>query len=133
MHAEVGRHRADRQHVEVDEIGLLGAHEVLAGDVATTDHRHRAVGQQQLVVHAPADTPEIAGRGDEAHHRALARSRERIEQPHLDPGLVRKAEQQFVLARGIHVVEQQAHAHATRGGISQFAQQRLTGGAFCRM
>ena len=72
--APTARHdRPARQHVHVDEVRGRAAHEVFVGDVAPAGDGQRAVGDEQLVVHAAVDALELVQR--QQHARAPARRR----------------------------------------------------------
>ncbi|MCY1505275.1 hypothetical protein D9M68_394780 [compost metagenome] len=120
-------HRAGQQQLEVDEVGALAAQEVLVREVAPAGDGHGAVGDEQLVVHAVVEPPEIAEELQPAQRRVIARVHERVEQPHLRVRLGGQPEQQAVHAGGVEVVEQQPHAHPAPGGVAQFAQQQAAG------
>ena len=121
------QHRADGEHVEVDVVGALVGHEVLVADVASAGHRHRAVGDEELVVHPMVDPAEIEQRSRDPGADALEADHERVEQADLDVRMRRQAEQQRIVAAGVEVVEQQADAHAARRGIAQRPQQHPAG------
>ncbi len=63
-----------------------------------------------------SDQNEAAG------ERAAAR-RQRIEQAHLDVRQGREGAEQLVLAGGVEIVDEQAHANAASGGIGERAQE----------
>ena len=81
---ELRHHRADDEGVHVDEVVGHAAHEVFVGDVAPAGDDHRAVGDEQLVVHAVVDAPEVAERRRVLARQAVAAAAERIEEAHLD-------------------------------------------------
>ena len=67
----------------------------------------------------------------EKHHArgdAAVAHRQRVEHAHLDVRAGGQAGQHRVLADGVQVVDQQAHAHAARGGVGQLAQELPAGG-----
>ena len=63
----------------------LRAQEVLVGDVATAGHRHHAVGDEELVVHAVVEPAEVEDRRRvAAADAAAAGAAERVEEADLD-------------------------------------------------
>ena len=65
-----------RHHVEIDEIVVRIAREILIPDVAAAGDGERIVGDEQLVVHAVIDAPNVVRRGDEAGPGVANRPRE---------------------------------------------------------
>ena len=120
---QLAHHRARRQDVHVDEIGRLAAAEVWVGHVAATTYRERVVGDEQLVVHAAVDARELVHREHHARHDTAAAHRQRVEHAHFNVGVAGQRGEQVVLPDREQVVEQDAHAHATRGGVAQLAQE----------
>ena len=121
------QHRADNERVEVDEVDAVALHEVFVSDVASAGNRHGAVGDQQLVVHAPVDAAEVEQRGRKAPAKAASSGRKRVEQAQLDVRVRGEAGQQLVLSRGVEIVEQQANAHAAPRGVAQQAEEGAAG------
>jgi hypothetical protein len=126
------RHRAhDGAHdegVDVDEVGVVRAQEVLVGDVAPARDRHHAVGDEHLVVHAVVQPPEVEDRRRVAAAgtgRAVAA--EGIEEAHLDVRERRQPAQQRVGVRGVEVVDEQADANAALARVAQRRQQQPAG------
>ena len=122
-------HEADREGIDVDEVLCRTAQVIFIRHIAPADHRHRAVGDEQLVVHAMVDPPPLAHRGKEAPDLpAFAGAAERIEDAHLDVLVRGEGEEHFVLTlAGVEVVDQQPHAHTPIGGVAQRAQQPAAG------
>ncbi|MDT4843532.1 hypothetical protein FQZ97_774660 [compost metagenome] len=120
---EVLHDRAGRQHVDVDEVAGDGIAEVGVAQVAPARHAHHVVGQEQLVVHALLDARDLADGVEHAVEAGAARTRERVEQPHLDVRDEGQAEHQRVAADGVEVVQQDAHPHAALGRRAQPAHQ----------
>ena len=121
-------HEADDESVDVDEVLCRTAQEILVGDVAPAEHGHRAIGDEQFVVHAVVDALPVTHRGDEARHlAAVALHDEGVEDAHLDVGVRCKGLQQSVLPGGVVVVDQQPHAHAALRGVTQRTQQPAAG------
>ena len=119
---------AHHEGVHVDEVRLGAAQEVLVGDVAAADHRHHAVGDEHLVVHAVVEAAEVEERRRVAAGDAFrAGAAERIEQAHLDVRERRQAAQQRVRLGGVEVVDEQAQAHATHRGVAQRRHQQPPG------
>ena len=90
--------------------------------MAPADDRHRALDDEQLVVHAAVQAPEVARHVHPTANAAAACPGEGVEQTHLRTVVCRHAEQQPVHARGVEVIDQQAHAHAALRGVAQLAQ-----------
>ena len=93
---QLGHGAAGEHHVEVDEVVLRAAQEVFVGEVAAADDRHRAVSDEQLVVHAVVQPLEVEREREQAAGRRAALGHERVEQAHLDVRRGRQAEQQAV-------------------------------------
>ncbi len=122
---QVRNDRARSQHVEVDEVGRGAGHEVLVADVAPAAHRQRVVGDEQLVVHAVVDAAELVQRRQHTLRRRAGARGQWIEQPHLDIGVGREVGEHDVVAGGVEIVDQQAHAHAARRRVAQLAQEAV--------
>jgi hypothetical protein len=124
---EAGRQRSHsrpgQQRVHVDEVRRLAAAEVFVGNVATAGHCEAVVGNEELVVHAPVHALDLVQRQQHTGAQAAAAHRQRIEHAHLGIGMRGQTAQQFVLAAGEQVVDQQAHAHATLRGVAQLAKK----------
>jgi hypothetical protein len=98
--------------------------EILVAHVAPAHDGGLPVGRERLVVHAP-----VGAQGVRQVAQGLGPAqREGVEQAHLDARVAVQRGQRGVQARGAHVVQQQAHAHAAPGGGQQFAQQQRAGG-----
>ena len=104
-------HRADRDQVEVAEIGVAGI-EIGVADIAAADDGDVAVHDERLVVHAPVEPvriqQELGGPGEQGR---FLRG-ERVEQPHLDVRMGIQRVEHVDRPSGVDVVHQQAHAHA---------------------
>ena len=68
----------------------------------------RAVRNEQLVVHAVVEAPQVGERGGESARGALPGAAEGIEQAHVDLRKRRGAREDGVGARRIEVVDEQA-------------------------
>ena len=103
---------------------------VFVGDVAASHHGDRAVRDEQLVVHAMVEPPEVGERGDKPGRQALPRAAKRIEQAHLDVRKRRQTRKHRVGARGVEIVDEQPHAHAAQRGVAQASHEQpaLPGG-----
>ena len=122
---EFAHHRARGEHVEIDEVRVRAAHEVLVGDVAPAGDREGVVRHEQLVVHAVVDAIELVHRPQQPRREAAAARGERIEDAHLGVRGRGQAGVELVLARGVEIVDEQAHAHAARRGVAQLTQELL--------
>jgi hypothetical protein len=125
---EFGDDGARHEQVEVDEVGLRAAQEVVVGQVAPARDGKGAVGDEELVVHALVEAAEVGGELPQGRQRRIAPVGEGIEEPDLDPGIGGQTEQRFVESRGIEIVQKQPHANAARGRIAQRAQHQPAGG-----
>ena len=126
------RHRADdgahHERVHVDEVRVGGAQEVLVGDVAAARHRHHAVGDEELVVHAVVEPAEVEDRRRvAAADAAAAVAAERIEEAHLDVRERRQAAQQRVGVGRVEVVDEEADAHAAQARVAQRGHEEAPG------
>ena len=119
-------HRAGSQHIEVDEVARRAAQEVGVAEVAAAGDRDRVVGHQHLAVHAAVDARQLGERGQHARDGREASGRQGVVEPHLDPRHARERQQQWLLARGVEVVDQQPHAHAALGRGGAHALQQGT-------
>jgi hypothetical protein len=72
------------------------------------------------------DAAELMQRGQKAPAGGAGARRQRVEQAQLHVWLRCELAQQRVLAGGVEVVQQQAHAHAPGSGIAQLAQKAQT-------
>ena len=114
--------RAD--HVEVDEIAVLVEREVLIADVASAGDGEAVVGDEQLVMHAMVDARNVRDRGEDAAPDGRPAAGEGIEHPHLDVRVLPEVHEVPVLARGIQIVHQHAHAHAAIRGVADVLRAR---------
>ena len=121
-------HRAHHERVHVDEVRALRAQEVLVGDVATARHRHHAVGDEELVVHAVVEPAEVEDRRRvAAADAARAVAAERVEEAHLDVGERRQAAQQRIRMGRVEVVDEEADADAAHARVAQGLHQQAPG------
>jgi hypothetical protein len=127
MRRRLRHHGPGHDQFEIDEVGAFAAQEILVGQVAPAGNRHRAVGHEELVVHAVVEPAKVGEELDPPRGGVVAGVHERVEQADLGIGLRGKSEQQAVHAGGIKIVEQQAHPYAATGGIAHFAQQQAAG------
>jgi sulfur carrier protein ThiS len=98
--------------------------EVFVGQVAPADDGERAVGDQQLVVHAVIQAAVVPQRVEGPAERAFAPAGERVVQANFDVRHRAQSEQQRVQADRVRVVDEQPHAHAALARVAQLAQQR---------
>ncbi len=124
----LGHRRAGDQPVEVGEIDLAAGVEIFVAQVATADHRHRVVGDPQLVVHAPVQALRVAEVFEHMQQAEGASAGEGVEDAHLDMGEARQRGQVEVLALRVEVVDQQPHAHAALRRAQHARQQQLRAG-----
>ena len=118
--------RAHQHRVQVEEVGLRGGIEILVAHVASAHHRHPAVGDPGLVVHATVHRHRAQQHfaGPPQHAGAAARG---IEQAHFDIGVgIQRGQVRILAVRG-HVVQQQAHAHAAVGRAQHLVAQQVAG------
>ena len=93
--------------------------------------RHRAVGDEQLVVHAVVEPAEVEQRRREARQRGRrARAAERVEQAHLDVRERRQPAQQLVAARRCRGRRRSRRTRTPRS--RRVAQRRAAAGGRCR-
>ena len=88
------------------------AQEILVGHVAPADHRHGAVGDEQLVVHAVVHAPNRPPRRAKRADLAARTPAEGVEQAHLHVRVAARASNSSSVPVGVEVVDQQPHAHA---------------------
>ena len=117
-------HRADGQQVDVGEVAAGFGVEVFVAEVAPADDGRAAVGQPQLVVHAPVLLAEVQRAAEHAGDAGGAAQVQRVEHPHLDVGVGGEQGDLVVAAVAAGVVQQQAHAHAPVGGAQHLVDQR---------
>ena len=111
--------------VHVDEVARSAAHEVLVGDVAPAGHGDRAVGDEELVVHAVVQAREVGQRCRETCRRGFARPQQKgLNSRTSTFGNAAKRAKQPVGADGVEVVDQEAHAHAAQRRVAQVRMNR---------
>ena len=122
---QLAHHRPDGEQVEVREVGLGAAVEVLVAEIASADDRDRVVGHPQLVVHAAVKPLGIAQELEQASDSGLAAGHEWIEQPRLDArNQGRRATYEIAIC-GMDIVEQDAHSYTAFGGRGYALQQQV--------
>ena len=75
------------EQVEIGKIAIAVRLEVLVAQVAAAGDGNRAVGNPQLVVHAPVEARRIGKEFQQPGETRAAPLHEGIEHPHLDAGL----------------------------------------------
>ena len=115
---------ADDERVHVDEVVGQAAHEILVGDVTSSRNGHRAIGDEQLVVHPMVEAAEIGERVDVLVEQAVAAAAERVEQPDLDVRKRREPDEQRITAGRVEVVDDEPHPNTAPRRIAQVAQQQ---------
>ena len=118
---------AGRHHVQIDEIIVLIAREVLIADIAAAGDGQRVVGDEQLVVHAVIDAANVARRGDEPGPGRESAAGKRIEHPDLDVRVFAQMQEAPVFARRIEIIDQDAHPHAAVRRQAHMMQQQPRG------
>ncbi len=121
-------HEADREGIDVDEVLRGTAQEIFVRHIAPADHRHRAVGDEEFVVHAVVDAAPFPHRTEKTFDlAAFTQAAKRIEEAHLDVLVRRQGQKEVVLTTGVEIVDQQPHPNAALGGVAQCAQQPAAG------
>lgn len=111
-------YRTGHQQVQVDEVDAVLGAEVFVAEVAATDQRDAVVRDPALVVHAMVE-PAEAGAEFPGPAEPAAATRHRVVQPHLDACVGIERGEGGVLAAGIEVVHEDAHAHAAIGRLQR--------------
>ena len=102
---------ARRDHIQIDEIIVLIAGEILIADIAAAGDGERIVRNEQFVMHAVIDAPHVGCGGQNAGPGRKSSVGKGIEYAHLDVGVFAQMHEQAILARGIQIVDQDAHPH----------------------
>ena len=111
--------RPGAEQVDVGEIQLRLGVEVFVAEVAATDDGHAAVGQPELVVHAPVLPGQVQQAAESTGDAVAAAEMQRTEQADLDVRVGGQRGDLAVAAVAGGVVEQEADAHAAVGGLQQ--------------
>lgn len=98
--------------------------EVFVADVAPADDAGAVVGGEGFVVH----TAVYAGKVGKVAQSAPFADEKGVEQADLDVGMGVEGGEDVVHAVGVVVIQQEAHAHATLGGLLQLVQELLACG-----
>ena len=130
---QVGGDLAHREQVEIEVVALAAAHEISVRQVAPTDDGRPAVGNEQLVVHAPVELTEVRQQAGHPQRGAVSAGRKRVVQPYLDVGLGGQAQQQVSHAGGIKIVDQQPHPYTPARSIPKGTQDLVAGGVVAQV
>jgi hypothetical protein len=114
---------AGRDHVEIDEIVLGIAREVLVADVAAAGDGECIVGDEQLVVHPVIDAANVGCRREKASPRRESSARKRIEYPDFDIRVFAQMQEPPIFTHRIEIIHQNAHPHAAIRGQAHMIQQ----------
>ena len=118
------QHRiSGREHVEVEEVAVFRAQEVLVADVAAAEDGEHVVGDEHLVVHAVVDATQLVERRKQLRRPRAAKSHERIDEANLHPLEGRKVRQQSLRGIGVQVVDQDPHADASCRRVTERAKK----------
>ena len=116
---QVGNDGAGGKHIVVREL-RFGIHlKILIADVAATDHRHRIVDHQQLVMHAVIETLMVNEEFRSAQCQRMSAVSEWIEYPQLDAWIAGQGRDPLVARPRVAIIEQDAHTYAARSSARQ--------------
>lgn len=118
---------ADAEQVEVGEVHLRLGVEILVAEVASAYDGRRAVGQPQLVVHAPVLLGQVEQAADASRDAGGAAQVQRVEQAHLDVRMGGEHTDLVVPAIAGGVVDEDAYPHATVGCLEQLVGEGARG------
>lgn len=118
---------ADAEQVEVGEVHLRLGVEILVAEVASADDGRRAVGQPQLVVHAPVLLGQVEQAADASRDAGGAAQVQQVEQAHLDVRMGGEHTDLVVPAIAGGVVDEDAYPHATVGCLEQLVGEGARG------
>ena len=94
-----------RDHVLIDEFGVLSRLVVLIGDIAAANDRDAVVYRERLVVHPPIQQVEVH---QETQHSGTV-PRERVEDANLNALVIVEHGQAVIAAQGERIIHQQTH------------------------
>ncbi|MNV25039.1 hypothetical protein D3C71_1161220 [compost metagenome] len=115
--------RPDTEHVDVGEVHVGLGIEILVPQIAPADDGHAVVRQPQLVVHASVLLRQVEQTAYGARYTGAATQVQRVEHPNLNLWMRREGGDGAVQTVAGGVVEQNAYAHATVGGLEDFFHQ----------
>ncbi len=116
-------HRSYAEHIDIGEVQVRLGIEVFIAQVAPADDGHTAVGQPQLVVHAPVLARQVHQAPEAAGDAGLAPQVLRIEQANLDVRVSGEGGDGLIQTVAGGVVQQDAHTNATVSRLEQFVDQ----------
>ena len=120
-----GYDAAAHQHIHIGKSGFLCAvGKVFVANVAPADDAGAVVGGEGFVVHTAVDAGEVG----KVAQRAPFADEKGVEQADLDIRMRVQRGEDVVRAVGVVVIQQEAHAHATLGGLAELLQQLLACG-----
>jgi hypothetical protein len=121
--AQLLGNRSDAQHVDIGKIQLGLGVEIFVTQIAAADDGNTAVGQPQLVVHAPMLLRQVHQAADTAGNARFTAQVLRIEQADFDVRVRSECCNGVVQAVAGGVVQQNAHSHAAVCGLEQLIDQ----------
>src|SRR5690554_2179032 len=109
-------HRAQCEEVKIGKVARLIGAVILVTKIAPANNGQGAIGDPQLVVHAPVLTCGLWYRSQHpARHRATTHT-ERIVDTYLNIGMTVERCQSAALTHGADIINQQAHFNTALGG-----------------
>ena len=111
------------EDVEVEEVAVLRAQEVLVADVAAAEDGERVVGDEHLVVHPVVEAAQFVERRKQLRRAGAAQSHERIDEANLYPLEGGKVRQQPLRRVCVQVVDQDPYADASCRRVAERAKE----------